>query len=452
MYKGSLILGKTIVAYGTGERVGRVKDLIFDHQSNRVLGLLVDEGGLFGKVRVVSVKAVQSIGLDAVIITAKEAIVDAEQAPEMQAILDQKTSLKNTQIMTVGGQELGTFLDIFYDEHTWDVVGYEVSGGLFADIYTGRSFVPTPLTLKLGKECAFVENEIADRMEEATGGLKPMIEATGEKLQEITEATGEKIQTTKAVAGEKLQAAQQAAEEKLNTLTESASEQLQTARQAVGSTWQSTVEKTTETVQKALPHPTVEQAQGRRVQRAVKTEDDLFIAAPGQIVTEVVIGKARQYHQEADLLEAVGLTVGEAVRTEAKGWLAQSGKKLRAGTQQVGERLREGLEGVNTGTQHLWEHTKERAAELQSGTGQAIEERRIQGALGRHVSRIILDEQDQVILDQGAIITHDAIERARAANVLPLLLSSVDDSSPRTSALEAPQENVEAEPETESKT
>lgn len=445
MYKGSLILGKTIVAYDTGERVARIQDLIFDHQSNRVLGLLVDEGGLFGKARVVSVKAVQSIGPDAVIINAKEAIVDAEQAPEMQAILDQKTSLKNTQIMTVGGQELGTFLDVFYDEHTWDVVGYEVSGGLFADIYTGHSFVPTPLTLKFGKECAFVENEVADRMEESTGGLKPVIEATGEKLQEITEATDEKIQATKAVATEKLHAAQQATGEKLHSLSESASEQLQTARKAVGSTWQGTVERTTETVQKVLPHPAVERAQGRRVQRAVQTENDLFIAAPGQIVTEAVIEKARQYHQEAALLEAVGLTVGEAVRTEAKDWLTQSGEKLKTGTQHVEERLREGLEEVKTGTQHLWDQTKERTAELQTGTVQAIEERRIQAALGRPVSRIILDEQDQVILDKGALITHAAIERARAANVLSLLLSSVDSSSSA-----APQENIEAESETES--
>ena len=363
----------------------------------------------------------------------------------MQAILDQKTSLKNTQIMTVGGQELGTFLDVFYDEHTWDVVGYEVSGGLFADIYTGHSFVPTPLTLKFGKECAFVENEVADRMEESTGGLKPVIEATGEKLQEITEATDEKIQATKAVATEKLHAAQQATGEKLHSLSESASEQLQTARKAVGSTWQGTVERTTETVQKVLPHPAVERAQGRRVQRAVQTENDLFIAAPGQIVTEAVIEKARQYHQEAALLEAVGLTVGEAVRTEAKDWLTQSGEKLKTGTQHVEERLREGLEEVKTGTQHLWDQTKERTAELQTGTVQAIEERRIQAALGRPVSRIILDEQDQVILDKGALITHAAIERARAANVLSLLLSSVDSSSSA-----APQENIEAESETES--
>ncbi len=448
MYKGRDVLGKKIVVYDMGEPVGRVKDLIFDHQSNRVLGILVDQGGWFGKARVVPMEAVQSIGLDSVIVTTKDAIVDPEQSPEMQAILDQKTILKNTKIMTTGGQDLGTFLDIFFDEHSGELTGYEVSGGLFADVYSGRSFVPAPLTLKIGEKYAFVENEVADRMKEHTGGLKSAIDATGEKLHGVTEAADEKIQATKAVVGEKIQAAQQAAGEKLHAMTESAGEQLQKTRQAVESTWQSAVDTTTKAVQRPLVRSGVEQAQGRRVQRAVQTETGLYIAAPGQIVTEDVIEKARQHHQEAALLDAVGLKVDEAIHTEAKDWLAQSGEKLKTGTQQIGERLRGGLEEVKTGTQQLWDKTKERAAELQTETTHAIEARRIQGALGRRVSRTILDDQDQVILNEGAIITNEAIERARTADVLPLLLSSVDGSPSEPSTPETPQTQVETKSET----
>jgi len=414
MYKGRHVLGKKIVVYDTGEQVGRVRDLIFDHQSNRVLGLLADEGGLFKKPRVVSVEAVQSIGKDSVIVSKKDAIVDAEAFPKMQAILDQENALKNTKITTVNGQDLGTFLDIYFDEHTWDLTGYEVSGGLFADIYSGRSFVPAPLTLKIGEEYAFVENEVMDRMKEHTGGLEATIEATGEKLQALTGATGEKIQAAQRTAGEKLHA-----------IAESTGQQLQKTRQAADSTWQNVADKTTETVQKALPYPSVEQAQGRRVQHAVQTDEGLYIAAPGQIVTEAVIEKARQYGLEAALLEAVGLTVEEAVRTEAKDWLAQSGESLKTGAQKAGERLQEGLKEAKAGTQHLWDKTKERATELQVETTQAIESRRIQNALGRHVNRTILDDQDQVILPEGGVITHEAVEQARAADVLPLLLSSV---------------------------
>ena len=74
MYKGSDVSGKKVVVYNEGEQIARVKDLIFDHQSNQVIGLLVDEGGWFGEPQVISVEAVKAIGPDSVIITAKDAI------------------------------------------------------------------------------------------------------------------------------------------------------------------------------------------------------------------------------------------------------------------------------------------------------------------------------------------------------------------------------------------
>jgi hypothetical protein len=65
-----------------------------------------------------------------------------------------------------------------------------------------------------------------------------------------------------------------------------------------------------------------------------------------------------------------------------------------------------------------------RARRQQLDTG--AEQHRIQGALGRRVNRAILDAQDAVLAPAGTLITHDLIERARQAGVLPALLSSVD--------------------------
>ena len=45
MRKGSDIIGKPIVAYDTGERFSRVKDLIFDQASNRLLAFMLEEAG-----------------------------------------------------------------------------------------------------------------------------------------------------------------------------------------------------------------------------------------------------------------------------------------------------------------------------------------------------------------------------------------------------------------------
>jgi len=53
------------------------------------------------------------------------------------------------------------------------------------------------------------------------------------------------------------------------------------------------------------------------------------------------------------------------------------------------------------------------------------EQDRIKRALGRPVTRVILDSQDNVILNVGEIVTHQAVKRARQAGVLDILLDSV---------------------------
>ena len=53
--------------------------------------------------------------------------------------------------------------------------------------------------------------------------------------------------------------------------------------------------------------------------------------------------------------------------------------------------------------------------------------------MGRPVTRVILDRQDQVILNVGELITHQAIAVSREAEVLEVLLDSVYTETPTLS-------------------
>lgn len=54
-----------------------------------------------------------------------------------------------------------------------------------------------------------------------------------------------------------------------------------------------------------------------------------------------------------------------------------------------------------------------------------MEDSKIKAAVGLPVNRFILDKSDQVILENGQLITNEAIEKARGAGMLDVLLSSV---------------------------
>ena len=174
---------------------------------------------------------------------------------------------------------------------------------------------------------------------------------------------------------------------------------------------------------------TVDQAAGRRVHRVVRTDQGLIIAAPGQIVTEQVINRARTYHKEQELMDATGLSTGDA----AHGAVSGAATSISGAASSAGESVREGAQSAKVGAANLWERVKTRVGETQQTMAEEAEERRIKNAVGRPVTRVILDPQDNVILNVGEIITHQAVERSRAVGVLDMLLSSVYDKDPEIS-------------------
>ena len=402
MRKGKDIIGKPVVAYDSGEKVETIVDLIFDQNDNCLLGFLIDEGGWFSNAKVLPLNLVKAIGIDAVIVDSESAISPSSTYPSIHSILENNNILDGTRIMTTDGRDLGKLIDFYFDEITGRIEGYETSGGLFADAYSGRSFVPAPKTLKIGKDVAFVPAETATMMEQQVGGLKAAMQTAGEKIQETAQTTGQKLQEITQATGERLQVAAQATGERL---------------------------------QGAVAGLTVEQALGQRVQQSVRTPEGYIIAAPGQIVTATVIERAKAAHQESALLDAVVLSTSGAATNSANNLATTAGDRLKTTTATA-----------QVGAANLWDKVKETASDLQDRSTHALDEKRIKGALGRPTTRVILDLNDQVILNVGELITHKAVESARAAGILDVLLDSVYTETPHLSLAElrAPGEGTAA--------
>lgn len=400
MRKGRDLLGKPVIAYDTGEKFETVTDLVFDQVNNILLGFLVDEGGWFTSARVLPLAEVQAIGPDAVIVASRDSIVVANTIPRIEEVLDHNNILKDTRIMTVDGRDLGTMIDLYFDDQTGRVEGYEVSGGLFADAYSGRSFVPAPQTIKIGEDVAFIPSETADLMQEQIGGVRAAMQITGEKVQEVAHATSEKAKEVAQFTGEKAKEAAQFTSEKAQAVGRSATN--------------------------SIASLTVEQAQGRRVMQMVQTEDGYIVAAPGQIVTTQVIERAKTYDREQALLGSVGLSTTATMQTKTGAIASDVGGRLKSTASNAGEQIMEGAGAV-------WNQVQETASDFQKWSANEIEDRRVKGALGRPVTRAILDRQDAVILNVSELITHQSIEMARQEGVLDILLSSVYTETPNIS-------------------
>ncbi|TDE85740.1 PRC-barrel domain-containing protein [Deinococcus sp. S9] len=185
MIKGKELIRRPIVAIDSGERVETVHDLIFDHQANQVLGLLVDEGGWFRAARVVPFEAVRAFGEDAVMIDSATAVTSTREDGRLAEVLDSKVSLIGLTLLTTDGENLGKIADVYFDEQTGRVEGYEATGGIFSDLSSGRTFVPAPESVQIGEDAAIVPASVAAAMQEqAPGGLKGALQSAGQSLSE----------------------------------------------------------------------------------------------------------------------------------------------------------------------------------------------------------------------------------------------------------------------------
>ncbi|MFC4427429.1 PRC-barrel domain-containing protein [Deinococcus navajonensis] len=369
MIKGKEILGKNIVSISTGQRVDAVRDVVFDHQANQVLGLLVDEGGWFRAARVVPFERIRSFGEDAIMIGDVSDLTSSREDGRLADMLENKISLMGMTLLTTDGQNLGKIADVYFDEHSGRVEGYEATGGLFADLSSGRAFVPAPESVQIGADAAIVPVAVAAAMQEQEGGVKAAAHAAGD-------SHGPAYQSAADVPGGRI----------VEVYAPSS------GQPALGPA----------TVAPGRPGPTdTDRLLGRRVRREVRA-GGRFIAAPGQIVTPDLLERARESGVEAELLAATqtGSAGGHSGGAEGAGHL------------------------LDRARQWFSERREETEAAIQERQ-QAVQEARVRDALGRPVTRVILAPDDRVILNVGEVITHRAVQTARDADVLDILLDSV---------------------------
>ena len=121
MLKVKDIIGKPIVADDSGESIETVIAPIFDRDENCLLGFLVDQDGWFSNPKVLPLYLVKSIEADAIIIPWKESIAPASDYATIHDVLAQNNRLNCDHVLTNSDRDLGTLLDLYFDENTGDI-------------------------------------------------------------------------------------------------------------------------------------------------------------------------------------------------------------------------------------------------------------------------------------------------------------------------------------------
>jgi hypothetical protein len=106
----------------------------------------------------------------------------------------------------------------------------------------------------------------------------------------------------------------------------------------------------------------------------------------------------------------------------------------------LSQQAEQSFRDIGTEARQLWAQLTGQYTQTVDQVDDRLMQQRIKNALGRPVTRVILDPDDNVILNTGDIITNRAIETARSAGVLDILVASVYTEQPKltTEDLKAP--------------
>jgi len=363
MRKGKNVIGQSVVSFDEGRKIDSVKDLLIGEMNDAIVALLVDEGGLMSSSRVVPIESVQSFGRDAVVITTAQSAVSASSDPEVKAIMNRKEQLLGKRVLTDTGDLLGSISDLYFEEGTGRIQGFEVSGGMLGDIARGSSYLAVDEIERLGPDVIFVRPQIGENLENQVGGLQGALKDAGNKMGDAASRAGEKAQEGLAQA------------------------------------------------QSGLSEREPERALiGRRSGTDVPDETGSIVVAKGQ--------RIREEHLEwAKRTDNVGLLT----RAAASGQAAETGARAGAGLEEAGDNLGAMWDRFTNRLSEMRDEQGRQADEQQTRARLA----QIADAIGRPVGKVILDRGDNVILDFGDIITHQSVQQAYDAGMLDTLLASV---------------------------
>jgi uncharacterized protein YrrD len=356
MRKGKTVIGQSVVSFEDGRKVDTVKDLVIGGESDTIVALLVDEGGLLSSSRIVPIEAVKSFGRDAVVISDANVVATASSDREVKNILNRKDQLLGKRVLTDKGDSLGSIADMYFEENTGRIDGFEVSGGLVGDIARGTSYLAVNDIERMGPDVIFVRPETGDALEGQVGGVQGALKDAGNK---IGDATSEARDGMSARVGES--------------------------------------------------HP--ERALiGRRSGADVADDTGSIVVANGQRIRE----------EHVDWAQGTG-NMDALSRAAAKGEASET--KARAGAV---------LEEAGDDLGAVWDRFTRRLGEMRDENGRQVDEQntrsrltQIADSIGRPVGKVILDRNDNVILDFGDIISHQAIQQAHEHGQLDTLLGSV---------------------------
>lgn len=179
MKKSVEIVGLPIISIIDGIEIGKVKSLVINPEKGSVDFLTIEHEDWQVSVKAIPFKRVVGIGEYAVTIESEGSVIDLNEIPIANSLVNKKIKITNTKVMTRKGQLLGEVLEYYVDDESGNLLGtlLNVSGSEVA--------LASDSVLTYGKDIIIVEEDASSKFLDSVEYLEnPILESTQDETNE----------------------------------------------------------------------------------------------------------------------------------------------------------------------------------------------------------------------------------------------------------------------------
>jgi uncharacterized protein YrrD len=167
MKNSAQITGLPIISITDGIQVGKVKSLVINPEKGAVDFLTIEHDDWQVSVKAIPFKKVIGVGEFAVTIDSDSAIIDLNEIPIANQLVNKKIKILNTRVMTRKGELIGEINEFYVDENNGLILGMALKAS------DSEVALPAEFVLTYGKDIIIVKEEATNHFLSSTNELDP---------------------------------------------------------------------------------------------------------------------------------------------------------------------------------------------------------------------------------------------------------------------------------------
>lgn len=181
MKKSTVISGLPIINISDGNQVGKVKSLVINPDKGSVDFLTIEHEDWQVSVKAIPFKKVIGIGEYAVTIESENAVIDLNEIPIANQLVNKKIKIINTKIMTRKGELIGDVQEYFIDQDSGHILGMQLTAG------QNQVTLSSDMVVTFGKDIIIVKEDASAYFLDSPEQLEVTEEETVAELINATE-------------------------------------------------------------------------------------------------------------------------------------------------------------------------------------------------------------------------------------------------------------------------